>query len=70
MPFQSRAQARWMFADKPQMAREWAHKTSSIKQLPERAGSQGTQSRRPKGAGGGQFAGYVASPLHRERADA
>lgn len=36
MPFESKAQAKWMFANKPEMAREWASKTKSIKKLPVR----------------------------------
>ena len=33
-PFKSKAQAKWMFANKPKMAKEWASKTKSIKSLP------------------------------------
>ena len=36
MPFKSRSQARWMFAKKPKMAKEWASKTPSIKKLPNK----------------------------------
>ena len=36
MPFKSQAQAKWMFANKPEMAKEWAHKTPSIKALPKK----------------------------------
>ena len=36
MPFQSKAQAKWMFANKPAMAKEWASKTKSIKALPKK----------------------------------
>jgi len=35
-PFKSKAQARFMFAKKPEMAKEWASKTKSIKSLPEK----------------------------------
>lgn len=35
MPFQSKAQARFMFAKHPQMAKEWTEKTKNIKELPE-----------------------------------
>lgn len=35
MPFVSKAQRRWMFANKPGMAQEWASKTSSEANLPE-----------------------------------
>lgn len=34
MPFKSKAQARWMFANKPKMAKEWAEHTPSMKSLP------------------------------------
>lgn len=36
MPFKSEAQRRWMFAEKPEMAREWAAVTPKGKKLPER----------------------------------
>lgn len=36
MPLKSRAQARWMFATHPEMAKEWAKETPSIKALPEK----------------------------------
>ncbi len=36
MPFVSKKQAKWMFANKPQMAKEWASKTPSIKALPNK----------------------------------
>ena len=35
MPFKSKAQARWMFSQHPEMAKEWASKTN-IHALPER----------------------------------
>lgn len=35
MPFKSKAQARFMFAKKPAMAKEFASATKSIKKLPE-----------------------------------
>ena len=35
MPFQSKAQARYLFAKEPKVAREFASKTPSIKSLPE-----------------------------------
>ena len=38
MPFKSRAQAKWMFANKPATARRWAKETRSIKALPARKG--------------------------------
>ena len=36
MPFQSKSQSRWMFANEPKMAADWAGKTPSIKSLPEK----------------------------------
>ena len=35
MPFRSKAQARYMFAKKPALAKEFAAKTKSIKSLPQ-----------------------------------
>lgn len=35
MPFQSKAQARFMFSQHPDMAKRWAAETPSIKSLPE-----------------------------------
>jgi len=35
MPFESKAQQRFMFAKHPKMAKEWASKTEDIKHLPE-----------------------------------
>ena len=31
MPFKSKAQMKWMFANKPQMAKEWASETNMKK---------------------------------------
>ncbi len=36
MPFKSKAQQRWMFSQKPEMAKEWADHTPDFKKLPER----------------------------------
>jgi hypothetical protein len=36
MPFKSKAQAKWMFANKPEMAKKWAKHTKSIKKLPKK----------------------------------
>ncbi len=33
-PFRSKKQMKWMFATKPEMAKEWAAKTPNIKALP------------------------------------
>ncbi len=43
MPFKSKAQARWMYANKPKMAAEWEDKTDSavkggIAALPDKVG--------------------------------
>jgi hypothetical protein len=35
MPFKSKAQAKYMFAKKPELAKEFADATPSIKKLPE-----------------------------------
>ena len=35
MPFKSKAQQRFMFAQHPKIAKRWASKTLSIKKLPE-----------------------------------
>jgi hypothetical protein len=45
MPFTSQAQAKWMFANKPAMAKEWASKTPSIKALPKHHSGKGTKAR-------------------------
>lgn len=37
MPFKSQAQRRWMYANKPEMARQWESETPKSKSLPERA---------------------------------
>jgi hypothetical protein len=36
MPIVSKAQQRWMFANKPEMAERWAKETPDIKALPEK----------------------------------
>jgi GMP synthase-like glutamine amidotransferase len=36
MPFESKSQQRWMFANKPEMAKVWASHTANIKKLPEK----------------------------------
>jgi hypothetical protein len=33
MPFKSKAQMRWMFANHPEMAKRWAHETPDIADL-------------------------------------
>jgi hypothetical protein len=37
MPFRSEAQKRWMFANNPNMAEQWAKDTPAGAKLPERA---------------------------------
>jgi len=36
MPFKSKAQMKWMYSNKPQMADEWAAHTKSMSKLPAR----------------------------------
>lgn len=36
MPFKSKQQAKWMFANKPEMAKKWAKETPDISKLPKR----------------------------------
>ena len=36
MPLKSKAQAAWMFANKPEMAKQWAAETPDIKKLPRK----------------------------------
>jgi ribosomal protein S12 methylthiotransferase accessory factor YcaO len=36
MPFKSKKQMRWMFANDPEMAKRWAKHTEDIKALPEK----------------------------------
>ena len=36
MPDKSKAQAKWMFSNKPKMAKKWAKHTKSIKKLPKK----------------------------------
>jgi len=65
VPFKSQAQRRWMYANEPAMAERWQAHTPKGARLPEKIGGQ---NRKPKGqGGGGQWAGYVASPLLRDR---
>jgi hypothetical protein len=40
VPFESKAQQRWMFANKPRMAERWADHTPDIKALPEKKGAE------------------------------
>ena len=36
MPFKSSAQRKWMFANKPEMAKRWAEETPKNKKLPKK----------------------------------
>lgn len=36
MPFKSEAQKKWMYANKPKMAKEWAAHTPKGKKLPKK----------------------------------
>jgi hypothetical protein len=38
VPFKSKSQERWMFSQKPEMAKQWAAETPSIKALPNKVG--------------------------------
>lgn len=40
MPFKSRQQAKWMFSQKPEMAKQWAAETPDIKALPKKVGKK------------------------------
>lgn len=37
MPFKSKAQARYLFAREPEVAKRWSKETPSMKSLPEKA---------------------------------
>lgn len=50
MPFESKAQARFMFAKHPKMAKEWAAKTPNIKALPNRKRKANAVASRPSDA--------------------
>ena len=40
MPFRSKAQKGWMFANEPAMAKRWAAHTPNINSLPEKVGGK------------------------------
>lgn len=48
MPFKSKAQERWMFANKPKMAKEWASETPNIKALPVKVKKKKTTAKKGK----------------------
>lgn len=43
MPFKSKAQAKYLFAKEPEVAKEFASKTKSIKALPEHVKKKSTK---------------------------
>lgn len=48
MPFKSKAQARYMFSQKPELAKEFASATPSIKSLPSRVKAANRNYKRSK----------------------
>ena len=40
MPFKSKAQRKWMHANKPDMAKRWEKETPKGKRLPEKKGKR------------------------------
>ncbi len=49
MPFKSKAQARWMFANDPEMAARWEdHTPGGIKSLPEKVKKKATKPKSPR----------------------
>jgi hypothetical protein len=48
MPFKSQAQARYLFASHPEIARRWARVTASIKSLPNKVKKKSKRARRRK----------------------
>lgn len=48
MPFKSKMQMRWMFANKPATARKWAKETPNEKELPKRAPKKSARKTRKK----------------------
>lgn len=45
MPFKSKDQMKWMYANKPEMAKEWSKHTSNEKALPPHHSGKGTRAR-------------------------
>ena len=43
MPFKSKAQERWMWAKKPQMAKQWEAHTPKNAKLPEKVKNNGSK---------------------------
>lgn len=48
MPFKSEAQMKWMFANKPKMAEEWASDTPSNTKLPRRVAKKNKKNKKTK----------------------
>ncbi|MGC2661752.1 MAG: hypothetical protein WA324_27660 [Bryobacteraceae bacterium] len=48
MPLKSKAQQKWMFANKPEMAKEWAAETPDIKKLPNKVKKKKSKSKKGK----------------------
>lgn len=53
MPFKSKKQARWMYANDPKMAERWEDETPDLKHLPNRAKKKGKKKNFKKGLEGG-----------------
>ena len=49
MPFKSKKQAKYMFANKPKLAKEFAKATPSIKNLPNQVKKKGKRNGTSKG---------------------
>jgi hypothetical protein len=47
MPFQSKAQKGWMYANKPEMAKRWQKETPKGLPLPEKAAKKKAKKKRP-----------------------
>jgi len=45
MPFKSKAQAKWMFSNKPEMAKEWASHTN-MKKTPKKAAGKAMKAKK------------------------
>ena len=45
-PFVSEAQRAWMHANKPEMAKRWAHETPNLKSLPEKKTSMSSMAKK------------------------
>lgn len=48
MPFKSKAQRRWMYANDPKMAAEWQEHTKKGTKLPEKVAKKKTSTRKKK----------------------